>query len=338
MPDAAPTCVVVANPDGVACDDSGTCHAGACAPAALVNGDFSHGLVGWATTGDAAKFPIKSDANNSDRMTLSTSIDGTNAGGMALGTVSQAFMVPPDAIAIRFNVSGGHAHVRLKGANGAAIEDCTGVDDEGPRIPVSWDLVARRGERLTITVEDDVSSGDFAYVNTTGFDVVRDTPAPLRNAQFAADYTGWETTGDGLHFNIFDDWNYSSSETASIGGAPYGGRRSLTTYARDPAATGYGDASRGTVSQTFVVPNDAVALRFNVHGGRAAGVSLYHDAQQLATAAANDSDARKLPVSWNLQPYRGMMLRLAIEDASIVAPFGYIGTSGFDLITAYNGP
>jgi hypothetical protein len=43
-------------------------------------------------------------------------------------------------------------------------------------------------------------------------------------------------------------------------------------------------------------------------------------------------------VSWNLEPHRGAMLKISIEDYSQVTPYGYIGTTGFDVITSYNGP
>jgi hypothetical protein len=334
-----PNCVAVAAPDGTPCGNSGSCRRGACATTALINGDFAHGLDRWMTTGDASKFAIAPDPKNFQRVTLSTSTDGTSAGGPARGSVAQTFVVPADAIAIRFNVSGGHAHVRLKDASGALLEDCKGLDDEGARIPVSWDLVARRGMALTIAIEDDQDSGDFAYINSSGFDVVRDTSGPIRNSQFAADFAGWETTGDGLSFNIFTDANYyRSADDITSGDAEYGTRRSLSTYARAPTAAAYGDASRGTVSQMFVVPKDAVALRFNVHGGRVASVVLYHDGEMLHSATASNSDARKNPVSWDLAPYRGMTVRISIEDSSSIGPYGYIGTSGFDVISTYNGP
>jgi hypothetical protein len=42
-------------------------------------------------------------------------------------------------------------------------------------------------------------------------------------------------------------------------------------------------------------------------------------------------------VSWDLVAHRGKMLKLAIED-TVTGSWGYIGASGFDLITAFNGP
>lgn len=332
---AAPACASIAVPDGAACD-TGSCRAGNCASTALLNGDFSRGLQGWTTAGDGAKFVVQPDAGDSGRITLSTSTDGSSMGGAARGSVLQTFKVPADAIAIRFNISGGHAHVRLKDGSGSVLEDCTGVDDDSSRIPVSWDLVARRGMSLTLAIEDDVDTGDFAYVTSTGFDVVRDTSGPLRNPQFSADFAGWETTGDGLSFNLFTDNNHTKPDLSPD--RAYGTRRSLSTFARAATAAAYGDASRGTVSQMFLVPTDAVALRFNLHGGTGPSVSLYHDGQKLESVTATGSDLLKVRVSWDLERYRGMMLRLSIEDDSISTPYGYIGTSGFDLITSYNGP
>jgi len=54
--------------------------------------------------------------------------------------------------------------------------------------------------------------------------------------------------------------------------------------------------------------------------------------------AARANDNRRVLVSWPLQAQRGKSVRLEIMDDSSLPPFGYIGTTGFDLITSYNGP
>lgn len=335
---SSPTCMSVPAEDGSPCGYGGACRDGSCVQRALVNGDFSKGLEGWMTSGQADSFRIQPDPKNYQRITLSTSPDGTHTGGPTRGSISQSFNVPPDALALRFNLTGGHAHVRLKDASGKVIEDVMGVDDESWFIPVNWELATRRGQKLTLAIEDDVDKGDYAYVKTTGFDIVRDVEVPLRNSQFAREYDGWETSGDGLYFNVYTDYAYYTTDSLDSGVASYGTRRSVSTYSRNAIAAAYGAATRGTVSQMFLVPNDAVALRFAVCGGRLANISLYRGAEKLRTVAAADSDTHKVPVSWDLQPYRGMMLKLSIEDGSTALSFGYIGTTGFDVITSYNGP
>jgi hypothetical protein len=337
--EASPRCTTANAVDGTPCGDGGACRAGMCAQRALVNGDFGKGLEGWTATGQANEFQIKPDPTNFQRITLSTSSDGGGGGAAIRGSVSQVFMVPMDALALRFNVSGGHAHVRLKDSSGTVIQDCKGVDDEQWHIPVSWDLVERRGQRLTIAIEDDLDSGEFGYVKSTGFDVVRDVQMPLRNSQFADAFEGWETTGDGLYFNLFTDYGYYTAELIGTADLSYGQRLSVSTYARSPQATGYGEASRGTVSQMFLVPSDAVAIRFTIHGGRGGTVSLYRGEQRLETVTGSNTDAHKLPVTWSLEPHRGAMLKIAIEDSSqMMMGWAYIGTTGFDVITSYNGP
>jgi hypothetical protein len=217
------------------------------------------------------------------------------------------------------------------------IEDVTGIDDTWG-IPVGWDLSKRRGQRVTLAIEDDVDTGDFAYIETTGFDVLRELEMPLRNSQFAREYEGWETSGDGLYFNLYTDFNYYTGDTLESGVASCGTRLSVSTNSRNAVAAAYGSATRGTLSQMFLVPMDAVAIRFNVCGGRYANISLYRGDEKLQTVAAANSDTRKLPVSWDLQPYRGMMLKISVEDNSTMLSFGYIGVTGFDVITSYNGP
>jgi len=201
---------------------------------------------------------------------------------------------------------------------------------------VSWELGSRRGQQLTLAVEDDLTSGDWAYVSLSGFDVIRELDAPLRNAQFLQDWSGWETAGDAVRFNPFDDYDYYKPDLTS-GDQAYGRRRSVSTYSRQPNGP-YGDAAVGTLSQQFAVPADAVALRFQVHGGRAGRVYLAAGTEILHSVSANDADLPKLIVDWPLAADRGKTVRLVIEDMATNTPYGYIGTSGFDLITSYNGP
>lgn len=331
-----PECVAVELEDGSSCGPTSVCQAGECATRSLVNGDFSRGLEGWELTGDAADFPIAADLDNYGRLTLSTSPAVKR--GAALGTVSQTFSVPADALAIRFNLSGGRARVRLNDSSGAVLQEVTGVDSNSSRIPVSWDVTNLRGQRVTLAIEDDLDSGDWASIDVTGFDVVRDVDGPIRNADWGDGFAGWESTGDGLYFNIFDDYNYATGSTVLSGVSAYGRRVSVSTFGRDPAAMELGDATQGTLSQSFMVPNDALALRFNVGGGDTASVRLFHGNELLYEVVGRDTDRFKVPVSWPLESFRGMSLRLLITDSDRGTPFGYIGVSSFDLITPYNGP
>jgi hypothetical protein len=58
----------------------------------------------------------------------------------------------------------------------------------------------------------------------------------------------------------------------------------------------------------------------------------------LHSAHALDDNQRKLPVSWDLTLYRGKTLRLSIIDNLANDQWDFIGCSGFDVITSYNGP
>jgi hypothetical protein len=176
-------------------------------------------------------------------------------------------------------------------------------------------------------------------VSTTGFDIVRELDTPLRNPQFLQGLDGWVTTGDGLHFYVFDTYNYYSGLIAATDGVEmYGRRRCITTYTRDATIATMGATSQGSASQMFIVPPDAVALRFAVHGGSSCNVQLLHQNHPLYSVSAMDSDARAVLNSWDLRPHRGKTVQLLVQDSSTSQPFGYIGTTGFDLITSYNGP
>src|SRR5262249_13340567 len=130
---------------------------------------------------------------------------------------------------------------------------------------------------------------------------------------------------------------YYSGTTTSSGEAAYGTRRSISTYTREGDAP-LGDASQGSISQSFVVPSDAIALRFYLHGGDGGRIALLQGGQVVYSATGPDNDALRTLKSWSLEALRGKTVRLVLEDTSSVPPYGYVGSTGFDLITGYNGP
>lgn len=334
-----PQCVMVPHVDGEACGESSSCHAGKCIHSVLVNGDFTHGLDGWTLSGDAEKFLAGQIGAPTGRTGVSTSPDLAGNASAVKGAISQMFTVPSDALALRFVVNAGEAHVRLKDAEGNILEDCTGRDSLDLWIPVSWDLAQRRGQTLTIAVEDDVDSGRWGYVTTTGFDVIREVSTPVRNPGFVEGLDSWEATGDAQRFVVHPAYHYYEGLDANTGGvAMYGRRIIVSTYTRDAGGETVADASRGALSQAFVIPDDAVALRFNMVGGRGCEVRLTHDDEVLLTAVGPDVHTRQVPVSWPLTSFRGMPVRLTVEDDSVATTIGSISVSGFDLVTSFNGP
>ncbi len=326
---APPKCLPLRVDDGRSCGNGSVCREGGCVTAALVNGDFSEGTTGWDVSGDGAAFVIQPGETSGDRSVLSTSPTMDGRGGATRGAIAQTFVVPSDALALRFAIGGGAAFVRLKNADGAVIEQCTGRSSSSV-VPVSWNLQTLRGQRVTIAIEDELDSGDWAYVRVSGFDVIRDVDGPLRNSQWLKRFESWETTGDGRYWNLWDD-------EFVFGEEEYGGQRSLSSYSRDREATNMYEASRGTVSQTFKVPPDAKALRFILCGGTEANVTLKDGDKVLFRGTGGNSDFTRLPHSWPLEAHRGKLLRLTIDD-QVSGILGYLGVSGFDLITSYNGP
>jgi hypothetical protein len=336
----APVCVAKSTPeaDGTTCDADSSCHAGNCMRAALVNGDLSQGFRGWTLTGDAQRFITGADANFFGRRFVTTWVGDPN-GDAGKGTISQTFTVPSDAIALRFLVTGGHAHVRLRAAGGNILEDVTGPDSNDVRVPVSWDLSMRRGQMLSLSLEDDLDAQGWSFVSVVGFDVIRDVQTGLRNPQFEMGLTSWATTGDAAYFNKFSDWN--NAATTQDGQPPlpaYGSRSSVSTFVFDMASPNVNDAATGTLLQQFIVPSDAVALRFNLHGGKSGHVYLRSNSVTVYTASAGDANFPKVPISWDLVPHRGTPVQLVIEDNTSTGAWAFIGVSGFDLITTYNGP
>lgn len=339
-PTRPPACLTSALADGAACNDDSTCHAGSCSRAALVNGDFSQGFRGWSLTGDAAKFLIGVDAKLNRRfVTTWVNADDGN-GDRAKGSVAQTFTVPADALALRFWVSGGHAYIRLRDEAGSVLQEVTGIDSNERHVPVSWDLVAHRGRRLTISIDDELDTSGWSFVAALGFDVIRDVDAPLRNSQFRAGLEHWDLRGDGQYFDVWEDANYlrTVAENMLEAAPAYGTRHSVTSYVHSTSAPRQTDAAVGSVSQRFVVPPDAVAMRFNIHGGRLGRVELREGNTRLYLAAGADDNTIKQPINWDLTPHRGKTLEVAIVDDQGSGGWTFISSTGFDVITSYNGP
>lgn len=289
---------------------------------ALVNGSFEAGLEGWTAEGDAASFRVFADARYGDRPSLTTFLpDLPRGGGSARGTLWQEFAVPGDAAALRFVVHGGHERVKLLDGDQELFQ-AVGVDDNDVRVPVSWPLTAHRGRVVRLAVEDR-GRGGWGFISTSGFDVIRDVPCALKNADFADGLNGWDVEGDAASFNRFRD-------------PDVGNRWSITSAIRKEGAPV--DAARGTLSQQFQVPVDALALRFVVHGGSKGSVRLLEGDTVLFEARATDSNEVHVPVSWRLDGLRGRTVRLAIVDGVDRGPWGFLGVSGFDLVTSRNGP
>jgi hypothetical protein len=341
-PKVQPTCVTVPVDDGTACGSDQACHAGACAHSVLVNSQFAHGLTGWTLTGEATKFPVLQDSDpDNRRLYLTTWVaDEPGGGDLATGSVSQQFVVPEDALALRFTVFGGHAEVRLQDASGAKLEGVTGPDRNDIRVPVSWDLTARHGQTVTLIIQDSITQMNWNFVGVTGFDVIRANASPIKNAQYDSDLTqGWQLTDDAPYWSVFDDYNFGGmGGVDGIGDSAFGRRRGISSYVRSSQTAHTGVAATGSVSQTFVVPPDATALRFNVYGGDTGRVTLFDGKTQVEHTSGKNSNAIKTPVSWDLTTRRGSTLTLTVSDNQTSGDWGYVGCSGFDLITGYNGP
>ena len=135
------------------------------------------------------------------------------------------------------------------------------------------------------------------------------------------------------------DWN-SWTTTTNNDLKPetqYGSRVALTTFVHASDAPRPGDIGRGAASQQFVVPNNAFALRFVVHGGAAARVTLSRAGTVVYSASGDDSNVHKTPIGWDLEPYRGATMILAVED-NATSTWRFVGTTGFDVITETHGP
>jgi hypothetical protein len=287
---------------------------------ALVNGDFANGLQGWTTVGDGSAFRVFRDEAYGDRWTLCTDpgLEPVTSASAVQGELAQEFAVPEDAKALRFVVWGGHSHVRL--LDGAKVlRAVIGPEDSDARTMVSWPLEKLRGTRVRLSILDDDTDEPWGWVAVSGFDVIRDEPSALVDAHFENGHQGWQADGEGASFPIFAD-------------AVTGNQRSVITW------TSEGTRAVGRLYQDFTVPNDAIALRFVTSGGADCFVRLYVDGRVVDEGRGTGSDTEHRPYSWDLVALRGKPVRLSIEDEASDGPLAFLGVSGFDLITATNGP
>jgi len=289
---------------------------------ALQNGSFSEGLSGWTTTGDANAFSIFEDKGHGGRWSLSTFITAPNGSPLpAIGSVYQDFEVPMNASAIRFAVHGGKGEVRLLHGD-EILQRVSGMSNNDQRIPVSWGLLRHRGKRLRISIDDGIAEGDWAFISTSGFDIIRDVPCAIDNADFSDGLNGWDRRGDAARFVSFRD-------------GAVGNRWSVTTAASEGRRPR--DAAKGVLHQQFAVPDDAIALRFVVHGGDRAFVRLWKQDQLIEEISGQNSNEIRVLANWDLGAHRGESLRLSIEDHVADRGWAFVGTTGFDLITSQNG-
>lgn len=290
---------------------------------ALQNGSFEEGLTGWTLTGDADAFSVFEDGVYGDRWSVSTHHVGPDGKPVpAVGSAYQDFVVPMDAAAIRFAIHGGHGTVRLLEGD-RVIYQVGGMANNEHRIPVSWGLLRHRGKRLRLTIDDGKADGDWAFISVSGFDVLRDVPCPLENADFSDGLNGWERRGDGDRFVWFRD-------------GAVGNRWSITTAAKEGRRPR--DAAKGALYQEFDVPEDALAMRFVVHGGNRAFVRLWKGDILAEEVSGRNSNEDRVLVNWDLRPHRGEKMRIAVEDHVSEGGWAFIGSTGFDVITERNGP
>jgi hypothetical protein len=129
----------------------------------------------------------------------------------------------------------------------------------------------------------------------------------LINGGFEQDnLNGWTSTGGGAAFVLLPD-------------PALGGRLTLSSY------VGSSDAVQGTVSQTFTVPSNAVAIEFAI-AGTGGRVVLKDGATELQVATPS-IDAYIEQSFW-IADQTGKSLTLVIEDATTTA---HIKVSGFDV-------
>jgi hypothetical protein len=136
--------------------------------------------------------------------------------------------------------------------------------------------------------------------------------ATLTNPDFSAGLHGWTSLGDPFVTVRGND-----------------GRWRLTTRTPDKQ-----EAATGSVHQDFTVDARTQALRFRVSGGEATvrlqrGPDIVRETRgRSGRAPRNEPDTI---ACWNIGPYAGETLRLAIHDGA-TGPWGFVGVTGFEFL------
>ncbi|MFN0059904.1 MAG: hypothetical protein ACKVX7_15710 [Planctomycetota bacterium] len=170
----------------------------------------------------------------------------------------------------------------------------------------------------------------FAYDRPPCADVVREVPAAeaavaaradreqraLKNGDFTQGLDGWIAEDGADQFLV------------------YGGRGAgrLSSFGKK------GDDNVGRLYQCFLVPDDALELRFFVHGGYDPGqlaIELW-DGPRAHRRMTGRCDNLPFEVRWELTSLRGRIATLAIVD-NLTTPWGFIGAHGFELQRAESG-
>lgn len=130
----------------------------------------------------------------------------------------------------------------------------------------------------------------------------------ITNGDFSDGLNGWNLEGGASNFRVFDSRSH----------------KSLTTFGKNK------DRDTGRMWQSFVVPDDAVALRWFVHGyrGPTVRVALLLEGRIHVQADAPRAN-NPVKVQWDLKSLRGKPVVLEIVDKTTR---GYIGAHGFQIL------
>ena len=130
----------------------------------LTNGDFSNGLTGWETEGDAANFRIQTSGAATALTTYGANKEADR------GRLFQCFQVPSTATELQFKMSGGADSASLYVAlwDGThLIRKMTARNDNAP-FQVRWNIEAHRGKTITLEIVDH-KIGPWGFLAAEGF-------------------------------------------------------------------------------------------------------------------------------------------------------------------------
>ncbi len=130
----------------------------------LTNGDFSNGLTGWETEGDAGLFHIYASVTGSALTTYGPEKEANR------GRLYQCFQVPANATELQFLMSGGCDSAGLYLAlwnEGRLVRRLTARNDNTP-YRVHWNVEALRGKFVTLEIVDN-KTGPWGFIAAEGF-------------------------------------------------------------------------------------------------------------------------------------------------------------------------
>lgn len=317
----------------------------------ILNPTFADQLKGWQIDGDARRF--KRSLVDGDWVLSSYG----EFREQTVGSLNQAFVVPPWATTLEFSIAGGSDRrvsvLLVEGTISPGQRDAkvlkreSGRDSREFRL-VQWSLVEFRGKTLSLMIGDGIRDHRWGWISVKNIQVT-DRPSVLVEPEVTAEAPDGSLAqeidepasipakGNEQRPGLAQSWIENPTFSDGLSGWKIVNRGSnFRTFQEAGQWTlstrgGPADLSTGALTQAFKVPLNAVGLNFQLNGGddTRANVKL-SQGNQVFERATGQSGKGWIEVSWDMTRYRGEELTITISDTS-PGKDGFVEVRNFQL-------